>query len=359
MVAPLPPPLGGSAKNSELMRQYLEAKGVDIACLSTSTKTLPHARSLGYHLSRMQISIITAWRLIRKLSKTKCTAYMVPDGGWGIVYFMLHYLIALTGAQKVILHHRSYGYIDKSTRMMKLVVHLGRKSVTHIFLSEGMANSFELRYGRVTKQICTNAVFIDNAFFKPSAPRRSAQLVVGHLSNLSKDKGFFIVADFFEELVARVPNAKLILAGPVQDRSVSQRLEKLKHDYGSQIEFKGAVYGADKINFYREIDVFLFPTCFSQEAQPNVVFESLAAGVPVMATPRGCIREMVGTDAGFVSTCESDFVTSAILFLTELISKQRIDKCFCRESIQKKTLLLKADSLKSLEVIADLLCLHD
>ena len=74
-----------------------------------------------------------------------------------------------------------------------------------------------------------------------------------------------------------------------------------------RVHVLGPVHGAAKARFFAMIDVFVFPTRYAHEADPLVVWEALAAGRPVIAYARGCIREQVG-DAGLLIEVHQSFV---------------------------------------------------
>ena len=48
-----------------------------------------------------------------------------------------------------------------------------------------------------------------------------------------------------------------------------------------------------KAKFFRDTDIVLFPSSYANEAQPMVIFEALANGVPVLATTVGYIAEQL------------------------------------------------------------------
>ena len=80
------------------------------------------------------------------------------------------------------------------------------------------------------------------------------------------------------------------------------------------LEYRGALYGADKDAFFEAIDVFIFPTRYKNEAQPTVIFEAMSRGVPILSYERGCIKGQVG-GAGAVFDQKADFsiaVTSCL-----------------------------------------------
>ena len=64
------------------------------------------------------------------------------------------------------------------------------------------------------------------------------------------------------------------------------------------------------------MDAFVFPTKYNNEAEPLVVWEALAAGIPVIAYDRGCIQRQVAL-AGKIIPKENDFVTDSLTVLHE------------------------------------------
>jgi glycosyltransferase involved in cell wall biosynthesis len=161
-----------------------------------------------------------------------------------------------------------------------------------VFLTDGMAQAFQRQYGDVTFRVATNAHFVAEEAARPAAPRREGQIRLGHLSNLCADKGFFAVADTFDAVRKAGIDATLALAGPILEPVV-----------------------ADRLAFYRDIDGFLFPTAWRQEAAPLVIYEALAAGCPVLTTDRGLIAEFVPAVGGAVCPRGADFVSFAVEYL--------------------------------------------
>jgi glycosyltransferase involved in cell wall biosynthesis len=66
----------------------------------------------------------------------------------------------------------------------------------------------------------------------------------------------------------------------------------------SNTQYLGPLYGDAKQRFYEQLDIFLFPTRYANEAEPLVVFEALRSGVHVIACDRGSIPEMLANGAG-------------------------------------------------------------
>lgn len=123
------------------------------------------------------------------------------------------------------------------------------------------------------------------------------QLRVTYLSNLIPDKGF----DTFLEAAALLkergedPNFLFNLAGAAPTPEIGAQVEKFVKIHGleNSVQVWGKVIGGQKDQLFLSSDVFVFPTQYTPEGQPVVIIEALAAGLPVIATARGCIPAMV------------------------------------------------------------------
>lgn len=310
ILGPFPPPLMGVSKNNEILRNSLREKGVAVATIDTSVGQLSHHRNLRYHFARLLANLRAAVSLARCGGRI----YMVPDGGLGIIYSLTHIALARFVSDEIFIHHRTFKYIDRSSTCLSLALYLSRSKATHIFLSSGMAVKFQSRYGSVRHLISGNACFVPDIPQRVSLPTSSG-LVLGHLSNLCAEKGFFLTADLFEMLAKQYPRMKFKIAGPIVEENVRTRLRQLVSRFPDQVAHLGPVYGNAKQAFFDSIDVFVFPTLYSLEAQPNVIYEAMSSGNIILATERGCISEMVPNWAGLVVADPGDFVERSAIFI--------------------------------------------
>jgi glycosyltransferase involved in cell wall biosynthesis len=82
-------------------------------------------------------------------------------------------------------------------------------------------------------------------------------------------------------------------------------------EFAGALDYRGRVLGDDKAKFYRDIDVFVFPTTYANEAQPIVVFEAKAAGKDVIAYDRACIRKQLD-ETDLLIPVDGEFTNMAI-----------------------------------------------
>jgi len=212
---------------------------------------------------------------------------------------------------RIFIHHHSYSYIIAKRCLMAFLLVVAGPKATHICLSEGMARDLARRYRRKSQAlVLTNAAFVDTSALEIQRDRRD-DLTIGLLSNLTPDKGLYQFIEILRLAKERGLPFHGVLAGPIPRDSDQCFLESLKEELAGRLDYRGPVYDEDKARFFRDVDVFVFPTTYLNEAQPTVLFEAMANGVPVISFDRGCIRDQVA-NAGFLFERETDFVDQAL-----------------------------------------------
>jgi glycosyltransferase involved in cell wall biosynthesis len=139
---------------------------------------------------------------------------------------------------------------------------------------------------------------IDTDRFRPAAPSgraflqsffsRPRALLVGAAGRLSPEKGFDILVEAAAPVIAACPHAGFVLFGdgPLRD-ALARRIARL----GLQEHFVLAGFRADLDRWLNGFDLTVLPSY--TEGLPNVVLESFAARVPVVATAVGGTPEVI------------------------------------------------------------------
>jgi glycosyltransferase involved in cell wall biosynthesis len=113
---------------------------------------------------------------------------------------------------------------------------------------------------------------------------------VGYLSTLTFEKGITTFLEVAKEISNDSKSPAFLIAGPCRDSNIMDAV-KAATALCPNVQYVGPVYGDAKQKFLDSMDVLLFPTTYSNEAEPLVILEAAAAGVPVIAWDRGCIAE--------------------------------------------------------------------
>jgi glycosyltransferase involved in cell wall biosynthesis len=123
-------------------------------------------------------------------------------------------------------------------------------------------------------------------------PRHGCPVTMLYVGWLERFKGLFELLEAAAVLAAEtgVPPFRLVLVG---DGGARDELEQWTRDHGlrDRVFFAGWQTGADKARHFAEADLFVFPS--HSEGMPVALIEAMAAGLPAVVTPVGCIPDAV------------------------------------------------------------------
>jgi glycosyltransferase involved in cell wall biosynthesis len=315
VIGAMPPPTHGYSIITAAMADHLRAVAhVEVVDISPDTLV----RSWLYHAQRLYRVGRALVRLMMRRPREGRTAYLAVSGGAAVVFDLLLTSTARMVGYRLFIHHHAFSYIDRRSSWTAALVAAAGHAAVHICLCPTMASRLHRQYFGVRNiAIQSNAAFIAPG----SSPRRagSGPFRLGFLSNLIPEKGLDTVIEVFRSLRQRHTDVVLVVAGPASFAASRSLIEDAKQEFGDALDYRGAIYGAEKASFFRDIDIFLFPTRYVNEAQPLVMLEALAAGVPVIATARGCIPDDLGAGGTLVDPV-TEYATAAVPILTACLS---------------------------------------
>lgn len=117
------------------------------------------------------------------------------------------------------------------------------------------------------------------------------------IGNLIKTKGVYELMSAAEQLLTSGKKYKFHIIGNGPERGPLEAIVK-EQNLGSSITIHGTVNHSEVVNFLQSSHLLLLPSY--QEGVPNVIMESLACGVPVVATKVGGIPEVVDERNGIL-----------------------------------------------------------
>ncbi|MBV8220962.1 MAG: glycosyltransferase, partial [Solirubrobacterales bacterium] len=153
---------------------------------------------------------------------------------------------------------------------------------------------------------------VDLNRFDPA--HRDVDLLPGEVNvlyagRLSKEKGVDLLADAFLAARRSDPRLHLVLAGGGPEEDL------LRARLGEYATFLGWLTGTDLARAYASADVFLFAS--STETFGQVVLESQASGLPVVAVDRGGPASLIEHgETGLLAPPEVNALADAVLAVT-------------------------------------------
>ena len=311
-VGHFPPPLHGMAVATErLVSMIADRADVRILVISVAER-----HGVRRHFTRMARTLGAILRMCLDRRRSG-TLYAGSDAGLGMSYTLAIVAAGRLLGYRVFLHHHSAAYVNERSALMAAIVRSGGGCSTHVLSCAQQARAFETRYSPALPTMVVPISFAlsgvdgarkDLAGTGPDQPG----FVLGHLSNLSAEKGLERVFSTLHAARASGLDARLVLAGPPATAADQALLEELLEKAQPHAVYRGPVDAGAKCRFFDEIDVFLFPSLYRHESFGLVAGEAMLAGVPVITHQAGCLDADYVGGAGLVLPWSEDFVEEAV-----------------------------------------------
>lgn len=331
VLGPFPPPVHGFSTATARLADFAQAEGIAVTRHDQASKLRTNLLRLA---GNFWLTITGCGVILRFVLNGGRRVSIGVNGNFGLIFTLILVLTGRLLRREMTLHHHTYGYIHEKSELMRAVVAAGGTVATHVFLSSGMAEAFKAVYGQAHTAVVSNAYMISPPPLADVLVSRGHPLRLGHLSNLGREKGLYRFIDLCRELARAGLPFEAHLAGPVslaEDRAAIEAAVQAI----SGFSYSGPLYGADKDAFFAGLDLFVFPTEYRFEAQPIVLYEAMARGVPVLSVDRGCIREQANGCLKVFDDLES-FSREAPTLVADLAAKDQSDRLDTRRKARDK-----------------------
>jgi len=158
---------------------------------------------------------------------------------------------------------------------------------------------YQLELGALPERTVVIPNGIDVARYSVAREKREGAFHVGFVGRIVpiKDVKTFLIAA--KLLLERVPEARFYLIGPDdEDEAYAAECRRLAADLkiDDRVEFTGR---KDVLEYYRFLDVVVLTSV--REAQPLVILEAYAAGIPCVSTDVGNVSELLEGDRRLIA----------------------------------------------------------
>jgi glycosyltransferase involved in cell wall biosynthesis len=310
IVGPVPPPYHGVSLVTKMILASQLKEQYHLTHLDTSDRrTLANIGRID--LRNVWLSIKHIYALTEIITKNKADIAYIPicQTVKGLLRDMCFIALCKMKKMKVVVHLHG-GYLrrlyKKSNPFGKLLI---RKVCEYV--------NAAIVLGKSLRQIFKDLVPPEKIFVVPNGiddlynndmdclfVRRDGNKKVLFLSSLRKSKGYFDVIYAIPQVLKFCNSVEFVFAGECRCTKSDKRhiLDFLNYnDLNARANFIGVVIGEEKAKLLINSDIFVFPTFYKYEGHPLVILEAMAAGLPIITTDRGAIREtVVDGENGFI-----------------------------------------------------------
>lgn len=314
LVGPLPPPAGGMANQTRQLAELLQGEGASVEVVQVNAPfrpvwvaKLPLVRAI-FRLLPYLFALWTAF------GRSNIVHVMANSGwSWHLYAAPAVWLACLRGVP-VVVNYRGGGAGPFLAQSAPVVARTLRRAAALVVPSPYLQEIFAAH--GIAAQVVPNIVNLDRFSPAEAGAGDASRPRVVVPRNLEHIYGNDIALRALPDVIARFPGATLAIAGsgPSLDD-----LRDLARGLGveASVEFTGRLDHDAMAALYRSAQIMVNPT--RVDNMPNSVLESMASGVPVVATRVGGVPYIVedGTTALLVEPDQPVALAEAIIRLLE------------------------------------------
>ncbi len=305
ILGPLPPPYQGM---SIFTRQILGSPVLNASyeLLHVDTADRRTAENMGrFDLVNVTLALRHSAELLRFLVRDRpAVVYVeVSQNTWAYVRDSVFIYLARGLGSRVVAHlHGSQfrAFYEAASPLCRwLIRSTSRRLAAAAVLGPGLRGMYEGLVAEERVHTVPNGVadpFPDGPRRVPrgSAPRGSAPLMVLYLGMLFEPKGFLDLLRAAAEFKDAESPIHFSFVGEWFSERERDAAERVIAELGLEalVAFPGRVDGEAKRELLERADLLVFPG-YQPEGLPLVILEAMAAGLPVVSTDTGAIRDVV------------------------------------------------------------------
>lgn len=347
-IGAFPPPVHGQSYCNLILAEQLEECGLQLQRIDLGEQ----GRSgLSGKLARLEGHMLAFWTLISGFGP----AYISANSNRGLWLTALMALAGRLRRRTLLIHHHSYSRARIREAAMVALAKAGGQHAIQLALCDCMAEGLKAQVPEIARILTlNNTMLIDKALQRIAKPDFVLPVTIGHLSNLTLEKGIGRFVDAAIDLANRRDDVNFLVAGPATHPETQACLKRAKASLKDRFRYLGPVYDQEKHEFFKQTDIFAFPSTYKNEAQPLVLFEAMACGVRCISSTRGCMADDMG-NAGTVLPEEKLSPSLLADALDREVNDYVCDPYGARSKARTQFLSLQDIGCKQLRIIYDTL----
>ena len=308
-LAPKAPPIGGIATWYSIVENECKTNGINTFLINSSVDLKEidanKFKKMFLKYKRLKRNVSDAKRLFRE---EKIDAlHIATSGGFGFYRDCKIARLAKRRNISVCVHFH-FG------RLPKIIEDKGReyKALIKLLTYVDHAICIDPKSFDSLKGIFSPCSFICNPvpIYNDTDPDKSRDIVF--VGSLNKNKGIYELLSSFKKIEGDYQTSKLKIIGPIdhfEQSEISQLISNHAND--EQIRFLGELNHEDTIKEMKTSRFLVLPS--KTEGMPYAILESMAMGLPVIATNVGSVAYLIG-DCGLLldEKCDVDVLAQSM-----------------------------------------------
>ncbi len=242
-------------------------------------------------------------KLKKQLKKTTYDLVLIPISQETIGFikdsFFVRIAVKRVGKVLLMLHGSNFqNWQDNSAAWVrKYTTATLKKTDGMIVLGQNLKSLFTNHYSSNHIHVVPNGADFE---FPEKEQKNNGKITILYLSNLLPAKGITDLIDALVMLTSEEDYFKVNVVGQWVDEATKTYCLNLVIKHQLPVDFKGPLYGEEKLKQFANADVFVFPPR-APEGHPLVLVEAMAAGLPIISTDQGAITEsVIDGENGFI-----------------------------------------------------------
>jgi glycosyltransferase involved in cell wall biosynthesis len=291
-----PPPINGAAmvgqfiKGSEVIKGSFDA---DFINLTTSFSL----NSIGKSDIRKYFTVLQIQaKILKALNSRKYDLCYMSFTAKGAGFYKDLFVVAVLKLfrKNIIYHFHNKGVAQNSKNSLnKILYRAAFNNTRSILLSSHLYYDIASYVKKADVYFCANGIPATNGD-KTIIQNKDQPCKLLFLSNMMVEKGVLILLEACKRLKDRNLSFECHFVGAWSDVTEEFFLDSVqKHNLTEYVFGHGKKYNEDKLSFFHQASVFVFPTFYHNECFPLVLLEALEHSLPIVSTPEGGIPDIV------------------------------------------------------------------